>query len=185
MPAPLAMPVTVTSIPSTSTRRDAPFGTVSVVMIARAAANQPSWRAAARASGSPSTIRSTGSGSMMTPVENASTCSGAQCASCAAVPHVACAAAMPASPVPAFALPALTISARKSSPRCRCASRCCRQTMTGAAQNRFCVKTPAATVPGSATTSTTSSRSQFLIFAAAVPSAMPGTGSSDSAVGGV
>ena len=51
MPAPLAMPVTVTATPSTSTRRDAPFGTVSVVMIAFAAANQPSARAAVRAAG--------------------------------------------------------------------------------------------------------------------------------------
>ena len=47
MPAPFAMPVTVTGTPSTVTRRDAPFGTVSVVMIAFAAANQPSARAAA------------------------------------------------------------------------------------------------------------------------------------------
>ena len=57
--------------------------------------------------------------------------------------------------------------------------------MTGAAQKRFCVNTPAATVPGSQTTSSTSLRSQFLIFAAAAPSVTPGTGSSDSAVGGV
>ena len=56
MPAPLAMPVTVTGTPSTITRRDAPFGTVSVVMIAFAAANQPSARAAAFAAGSAATI---------------------------------------------------------------------------------------------------------------------------------
>ena len=49
MPAPLAMPVTV--IGRRRRRRVAtpPFGTVSVVMIARAAANQPSSRAAPRA----------------------------------------------------------------------------------------------------------------------------------------
>ena len=51
MPAPLAMPVTVTGTPATSTRREAPLGTVSVVMIALAAANQPSARAAVRAAG--------------------------------------------------------------------------------------------------------------------------------------
>ena len=78
MPAPLAMPVTVTGTPSTTTRRDAPFGTVSVVMIARAAAYQPSSRAAASAAGSAATMRSTGSGSMITPVEYGSTSSGAQ-----------------------------------------------------------------------------------------------------------
>jgi len=42
IPAPLAIPVAVIAAPSTVTRRDAPFGTVSVVMIADAAANQRS-----------------------------------------------------------------------------------------------------------------------------------------------
>ncbi len=42
MPAPFAIPVTVTGMPSISTRRDAAFGTVSVVMIAQTAANQRS-----------------------------------------------------------------------------------------------------------------------------------------------
>ena len=40
IPAPLAIPVTVTATPPTSTRRDAPLGTVSVVIIADTAANQ-------------------------------------------------------------------------------------------------------------------------------------------------
>ena len=185
MPAPLAMPVTVTSAPSMRMRRDAPFGTVSVVMIARAAACQRSSRAARRADGSPSTIFPTGNGSMMTPVENTSTCSGAQPTSAAAFAHVARASASPELPVPALALPALTTSARKSSRRCRSAARCSRHTTTGAAQKRFCVKTPPAAVPGAASTKSTSSRSQSLIRAAAVPSAMPGTGSNESAVGGV
>ncbi len=51
MPEPLAMPVTVTGTPSSVMRRDAPFGTVSVVMIARAASSQPSARAADTARG--------------------------------------------------------------------------------------------------------------------------------------
>ena len=40
MPAPFAMPVIVTVSPPISTRRDTAFGTVSVVMIARAAGSQ-------------------------------------------------------------------------------------------------------------------------------------------------
>ena len=40
IPAPLAIPVTVTGTPPTSMRRDAPLGTVSVVIIADTAANQ-------------------------------------------------------------------------------------------------------------------------------------------------
>jgi hypothetical protein len=40
MPAPFAMPVTVTTWPPTSTRRDAAFGCVSVVMMASAASSQ-------------------------------------------------------------------------------------------------------------------------------------------------
>ena len=181
MPAPLAMPVMVMGTPSISARRDAPFGTVSVVMIARAAANHACSASAARHSGSAATILSTGSGSMMTPVEKGSTASGAQPTSFATAAHVARASARPRSPVPALALPALTTSARTDSARARCS----RQIVTGAAQKRFCVKTPAACVPGARLTSTRSSRDQFLMRAAAVPSAAPATGSSCSGVGGV
>ena len=95
MPAPLAMPVTVTGTPSMATRRDAAFGTVSVVMIARTAAYQPSAASAARAAGSAATIFATGSGSMITPVENGSTCCSAQPSSDATAAQVVSAAAMP------------------------------------------------------------------------------------------
>ena len=147
IPAPLAMPVTVTGTPPTLTRREAALGTVSVVMMALAAANQPSARAAARAAGNPRMILSVGSGSMITPVENGSTSSGAQSMSRATATHSARASAKPRSPVPAFALPALTTSARKSLTAACCRARCSRHTVTGAAQKRFCVNTPAATVP--------------------------------------
>jgi hypothetical protein len=70
MPAPLA-PVTVTGVASTSTRRDAPLGTVSVVAIARTAAYHPPGVNAAAQRGKASTILSTGSGSMITPVRTA------------------------------------------------------------------------------------------------------------------
>ncbi len=185
IPAPFAMPVTVTGAPATSTRTDAALGTVSVVMMARAAANQPFGRAPARAAGNPLMILSTGRGSMITPVENGSTSSGAQSMRRATATHSARASAKPRSPVPAFALPALTTSARKLLPVVCCRAMFSRQTTTGAAQKRFCVNTPAATVPGSQRTSRTSSRVQFFIDAAAAPNVTPCTGSSDSAAGGV
>ena len=185
IPAPFAIPVTVTATPPTLTRRDAALGTVSVVMMALAAANQPSARAAERAAGRPWMIFSFGSGSMITPVEKGRTSSGAQSMSRATATHSARASASPLSPVPAFALPALTTKARKSLPAECWRARCSRQTMTGAAQNRFCVKTPAATVPRSQRTRRTSLRAQFLIDAAVAPSNTPATGSNDSAVGGV
>ncbi len=184
MPAPFAMPVTVTGTPSTVTRRDAPFGTVSVVMIAFAAANQPSARAAALAAGSASTMRLTGSGSMITPVEYGSTSSGAQSSSRATATHSACASASPDSPVPAFALPALTMSARIPAPAACCRARCSRQTITGAAQKRLRVNTPAATVPGSQTTSRTSLRSQFLILPGGGAERDAGNGQQRIGVGG-
>ena len=117
IPAPLAMPVTVTGTPSTTTRRDAPLGTVSVVMIAEAAANQWSARAVACAAGSAATRRSTGSGSMITPVENGSTSCIVQPTRLATAAQVVSASARPRAPVPALALPALTTSARDAPPR--------------------------------------------------------------------
>ena len=119
IPEPFAIPVTVIGTPSTIVRRDAPLGTVSVVMIDRAASNQPSLRAAACATGSAATIFSNGSGSMITPVENGRTSSGAQRSNSPTAAHVDRAALSPGWPVPAFALPALTISAR-SDPPVRC-----------------------------------------------------------------
>ena len=122
---------------------------------------------------------------MITPVENGRTAPDAQPSAAATAAHVASAAAIPGSPVPALALPALTISARRPVAASPSTERCRRQTVTGAAQKRFCVNTPAAVVPASKVTSSTSSRCQFLIRAAAVPSSTPGTGRSCSAVGGV
>jgi hypothetical protein len=75
---------------------------------------------------------------MITPVENGRTSSGVQSSCFATAAQVRRAASIPASPVPALALPALISSARV----CRAGDRCSRQTMTGAAQKRFWVKTP-------------------------------------------
>ena len=73
MPAPLLMPVTTMVLPPTLELFEAALATVSVVMMAWAAANQLSPDSAAWQAGSPATMRSTGSGSMMTPVEKGST----------------------------------------------------------------------------------------------------------------
>ena len=69
IPEPLAKPVSVTGTPSSSTRATAPFGKVSVVMIARAACSAASAASPSRSAPSAATIRSAGSGSPITPVE--------------------------------------------------------------------------------------------------------------------
>ena len=69
IPEPLAKPAIVTGTPSSSTRATAPFGKVSVVMIARAARSAAPASSSAASRPSTATIRSAGSGSPITPVE--------------------------------------------------------------------------------------------------------------------
>ena len=119
IPAPLAMPVTVTGMPSTvdPPRRALRHG---VGGHDRRHGGEPVVRrSAACAAGSAATIFATGSGSMITPVENGSTCCGAQPSIVATAAQVVSAAAMPGAPVPALALPALTTSARMPARRAR------------------------------------------------------------------
>ena len=122
------------------------FGIVSVVMIACAALNQLSARRLARHAGKPAAMRSTGSGSMITPVENGRICAGSQASSAASSAQVWRACASPSAPVPALALPVLTTSARTADADF---ARCSRVTITGAAHMRFCVNTPATRAPAS------------------------------------
>ena len=143
MPAPLLMPDIVTVWPSICTWRDAAFGSVSVVMMVCAASYQCAAFWFASAAGKPAFSRSTGSGSRITPVENGRICRGVEVEERARVPsQVSRVCAMPGSPVPAFALPVFTTSARMPLPPARTASRCSRHTVTGAAQKRFSVNTP-------------------------------------------
>ena len=131
MPAPFAMPVTVIVTPSITTCRDTALGTVSVVMIAAAASAQPSARKVGHAAGMPAATRSTGSGSMITPVENGRTEPGGDAERLLGRgADRAGAFASPGSPVPAFAIPVFTTMARIG----RSSARCSRQTVTGAAQ---------------------------------------------------
>ena len=171
MPAPLLMPVMVTGAPSIAICRLKALGTVSVVMMACAARSQWSGRASASAAGSPASMRSSGSGSMITPVEKGSTCCGAIRSRRARAAQVARARARPSSPVPALAFPVLITMARMS-PRARCS----RHTCTGAAQKRFCVNTPATDAPGSINTTVRSLRLALRMPASAMPRRTPGTG---------
>ena len=108
IPAPFAIPVTVNSRPATVRRTERPLGTVSVVMMARAARGQPSSVSAVSAAGSAATMRSTGSGAPITPVEKGSTASAHTPPASARAAQVRSASSSPRGPVPAFALPELT-----------------------------------------------------------------------------
>ena len=172
MPAPLLMPVTVTGTPSMRMRRLAALGTVSVVMMASAARAQWSMRASASAAGRPASMRSSGSGSMITPVENGSTCSGESPSWRAAAMQVARARTRPSAPVPALALPVLMTIARMPAPRARCS----RHTCTGAAQKRLRVNTPATLAPSSSRNTVRSLRLALRMPASATPMRTPATG---------
>ena len=172
MPEPLAIPVTVTDLPPTSTFLDAPLDTMSVVMMASAALAQFAARRSAFAAGNPATIRSAGNGSMITPVENGNTSSAEHPMAAATASQTCSPRFRPSSPVPAFALPVLTTMARGALPEARCFL----QRMTGAAQKRFSVNTPATVAPGAMRMSSTSLRSTLRTPAMAMPSSMPATG---------
>src|SRR5262245_32129886 len=177
IPAPLAIPVTV----APPARRDLALGTVSVVMIASAALPQLSSPRSAMHAGSPATMRATGSGSMITPVEKGSTSRGSQARSRAAASQAARASASPAFSVPALALPVLTTSARVGRPEARCSFATC----TGAAQKRFRVNTPATFAPSASATTSRSLRPDLRIPAWATPSLTPRTGDRSSGPGGL
>ena len=94
---------------------------------------------ASAASAMPSSTRSTGSGTPMTPVEQTSTSSSAQPSATATACAIALASASPCAPVHAFALPALMTTAA-AVPEAMCA----RDTSTGAAATWFVVNRAAA-----------------------------------------
>ncbi len=111
MPAPLAMPQMVTAVRFIPTIAAAPFGNVSVVMIAFAAVCQsPGLASAARRSMTPANFVAS-SGSPITPVEARNTSAGWQPDALAAISAVSLVAARPDLPVNALALPELTTSA--------------------------------------------------------------------------
>ncbi len=176
MPAPLLMPVMVTVRPPIDTWREVALGRVSVVMIASAAnAQLPAFRSAT-AAGRPATMRSLGSVSMITPVENGSTCCGCRPNRPAVASQTCRARASPSSPVPALALPVLITSAPISAPPAAATARWARLSCTGAAQKRFLVNTPATVEPGASRNTVRSRRLALRTPAMAIPICTPATG---------
>ena len=147
------MPVKCTLSPSIYRVRLAALGTVSVVMMAAAAWDQCTGFTV----GSAAVILASGSGSKITPVENGSTCSGAQPTCSATARHTAKASSRPCWPVPALALPVLITKARMPAS----AAKCCLAICTGAAQKRFWVNTAPTLLAALSTTKVKSSRSAF------------------------
>src|SRR5688572_13667812 len=176
MPAPLAMPVTVASPRESFTFMEAAFATVSVVMMA--CADEAQSASPSRASGSAAMMRSAGSGCMMTPVEKGRICSGLQRSAAASALQTCMARFTPSAPVPAFALPVLTTSARTEFFRCFLAR------ITGAAQKRLRVNTPATAEPSASRMTRRSLRPGLLTAAIATPVCTPATRCSDAASGG-
>src|SRR6266576_1613208 len=141
IPAPLAIPPTVTRPPGVSKRTAQCFGRVSVVMMARAASMPPAGESRAAAWRSASTIGATGSGTPMTPVESTSAVRVGRAAACSAACAMARAAASPSDPVQAFATRAFIATARMRPGRSASSSA---SYTTGAARTALRVNTPAA-----------------------------------------
>src|SRR5436309_3394027 len=140
IPAPLAIPPTVTMPAAVSRRTAQCFGRVSVVMMARAASTPPRGVRRVAASRSAAAICATGRGTPITPVESTSAVRGGRAAACSAAWATVRAAASPSGPVHAFATRAFIATARIRPGRSE--SRSASYT-TGAARTAFLVNTPA------------------------------------------
>ncbi len=160
MPAPLVMPAIFA--PLTSAK--AVFRTVSVVMIAPAAASNCAASRHETSLGSAFTMSLASISTPITPVDAGRICSGLDSSRFAAARTHSSATRCPVR-VAQFALPALTRIARTFPPVTR---RFLRASSTGAATTRFCVNTAAATASGSDTISATSSLTTVRIPANAV-----------------
>ena len=96
MPEPLAMPAIFTGLPSMETVSVDPLGKVSVVMMARAAPSMPAGSSAAFSSPSLATMRSCGSGSPITPVEEVKTRAASMPVACATAAQISATERSPA-----------------------------------------------------------------------------------------
>src|SRR6185503_9080616 len=143
MPAPLAKPLIVTLALPMLVLAVASLGKVSVVVIALAATNHASPRAATTMPAMTLSKARAFSGSPITPVEARNTLAGAQPTAREVMSAVSRQASRPLLPVNALALPELTTSARGFAPFSRALHH-----STGADGHFERVKTPAATVPG-------------------------------------
>src|SRR5688572_14079452 len=162
IPAPLAMPPTVQPFRSCTVV----FGTLSVVMIARAASGPPSSLRACTAAVTPAVSLSMGSRTPIRPVEATATSIAPIPSSAAACSAVAWVSWKPAAPVHALAPPELRTTARARSP-----ASTCRLQSTGAAGKRLVVKTAAAASSGPWLSTTATSGSPLDLSPAATPAA--------------
>ena len=173
--APLATPPMVKVSPSSVVPvAMVVLGTVSVVMIARAAAGPPFTARAAASAGMAGVIRSMGSGKPIRPVEQTRTSSGEQPSASAVRAHISSASALPAAPVAALALPLFRTTAAARPP---VADRCSRHTRTGGAVILLEVNTPAAVTgdPSAVATIARSSAPEALTPQAMPAATNPGT----------
>ena len=172
MPAPLAMPVMVTSTPPSFTVRLNTFGKVSVVMIARAASSVRAEPASATTLSSTAVNFAGGSGSPITPVEARKTSFFLHPAALAAAAAVSETVSRPFLPVKALALPELTTRARAVP-----LLKALRHQSTGAEGHFEVVKTPATVVPLSNSATRRSVRPLYLIPACVTATRTPSIGS--------
>ena len=137
----------------------APFGKVSVVMIARAAASQLSASSLAVISGRRWMILPSSSSTPITPVEASMTSRWRQSKRLATAEATRRAASAPGLPVKELAQPALTTRARTSSPSDASSWRL--HQSTGAEPTPCRVKTPAQVEPSANRMTSTSSRTSL------------------------
>src|SRR3712207_2235253 len=166
MPAPLAMPPTVQPPSGPLRACTVVLGTLSVVMIARAASGPPSSLSAFTAAVTPAVSLSMGSRTPMSPVEATATSMAPMPSSPAACSAVAWVSRKPSGPVHALAPPELRTTARARSP-----PRTWRLQSTGAAGKRLVVKTAAAASCGPWLRTTATSGSPLDLSPAATPAA--------------
>jgi hypothetical protein len=137
IPEPLHIPPTRTLAPPISTSSCAVLGTVSVVMIARAASTPALSLSLPHASAMPDLIASMGRNRPMTPVELTRTWSGSRSSRSAESFAMSSASRKPCAPVHALALPELMV---RACTRFRC--RCSWSITTDADLTLLVVKTP-------------------------------------------
>src|SRR3954470_7404917 len=162
MPAPLAIPPT----DQPSRCCTVVFGTVSVVMIARAASGPPSAERPLAAAVTPGSSLSIGSRTPISPVEATATSIAPRPSSAARCSAVAWLSWKPSGPVQALAPPELRTTARSRPVESTCRLHC-----TGAAGNRLVVKTAAAASSGPSLTTTATSGLPDAFSPAATPDA--------------
>ena len=154
MPEPLRKPLMVTVRSPILAWRVASLGKVSVVMMAAAAAAQPSSRADLISAGTTAAIFSQSSGWPITPVEAMNTSLRGQPSAWAIARVLSSTALSPSLPVKALALPALTTMAR-TLPRGEVLAAPVDRRRRGLGR----VSTPAMVAPAGTSASMTSSRS--------------------------